>query len=533
MIEKKLTFNVNAWDKIISGVNKLNRAVGSTLGPNGKTVILEDAQGRPHVTKDGITVAESILLSDPIENLAMNIVRQASKKTALRAGDGTTSSIVLSTSILNNTDRNKIDNVHLFKKGMYDAKSFTTKQLKKMSKQLKKNDLISVASISANNDNEIGKLISEAYEKVGKDGVVAVEQSYNEDSYVTIKEGTKIDRGWASHHLVTDLNKREFTSSSPLIFISSTEIQSAQQILPILQHCAESSKQIIIVADTTDEFIATMILNNSKGRFKACVVRPPGVGYKRDELLEDLATMTGGQVFSEAKGNDFGHISLDFLGKADKAIVSEGETVLFMEPSDPETVFALKKFLEEKLEDEKEAENEWHLRDRLSKLTGGVATVHVGASTEVEMREKMDRVDDAISATRAALKAGVLPGGGATLFHLQKVLREHYFNKIFSLHQNDESYRLGWDTLAKSLSSPLHAIAGNSGVTDKTFSIILNKLVHEDNKKGYNAIDGKICDMMKSKIMDPTAVTVNVIENSVSVSCELITTDCVITNIRA
>ena len=322
MIEKQLTFKDDAWDKIKSGVSMLNRAVGSTLGPNGKTVILEDAHGRPHVTKDGITVAESVFLNDPIENLAMNTVRQASKKTALRAGDGTTSSIVLSNAILSLTNRNEIENVHLFKQGMYDAKDFVIKNIKKVSKNLSGKDLVAVASISANNDKNIGKLIGEAYDRVGKDGVVAVEESYNEKSYVTIKEGTKIDRGWASHHLVTDLNKREFVAQSPFIFISSTEIQSAQQILPVLQHCAEQGKPIVIIADTSDEFIATMILNNSKGRFKACVVKPAGVGYKRDELLQDLGTMTGAEVFSEAKGNDFGHVSSENLGIVDKVVVS-------------------------------------------------------------------------------------------------------------------------------------------------------------------------------------------------------------------
>lgn len=531
MIEKNLTFNDDAWGKILSGVQKLNKAVGSTLGPNGKTVILEDAHGRPHVTKDGITVAESILLPDPIENLAMSTVRQASKKTALRAGDGTTTSIVLSNSILSLTDRSKVKNVHRFKQGMYDAKDFCTAQLKKMSKNLNNKDLVKVATISANNDSSIGKLIAEAYDRVGKDGVVAVEESYNEESYVTIKEGTKIDRGWASHHLVTDLNKREFHANSPVIFICSSEIQSAQQILPILQYCAENTKQVIIVADTSDEFLATMILNNNKGRFKASVVRPAGIGYKRDELLEDLALMTGAKVFSEAQGNDFGQIDPSYLGYADKVVVSESETVVFTDPKDKNKIEELKKHLEEKLADEGEADNEWHLRDRLSKLTGGVATVHVGASTEVEMKEKIDRVDDAISATRAAMKLGVLPGGGTALMHTAKKMGLHIKNDKFS--DWDESYRDGWGTLISSLVSPFTKLLNNAGVKDNSLPSIINKILEENNKTGYNALTGEIVNMMKAGIIDPTAVTLNVVENAVSVSCELITTDCVITNVRA
>ena len=531
MIEKQLTFKDDAWDKIKSGVSMLNRAVGSTLGPNGKTVILEDAHGRPHVTKDGITVAESVFLKDPIENLAMNTVRQASKKTALRAGDGTTSSIVLSNAILSLTNRNEIENVHLFKQGMYDAKDFVIKNIKKVSKELSGKDLVAVASISANNDKNIGKLIGEAYDRVGKDGVVAVEESYNEKSYVTIKEGTKIDRGWASHHLVTDLNKREFVAQSPFIFISSTEIQSAQQILPVLQHCAEQGKPIIIIADTSDEFIATMILNNSKGRFKACVVKPAGVGYKKDELLQDLGTMTGAEVFSEAKGNDFGHVGSENLGIVDKVVVSEGETVLFTEPDDKEAISALKQYLEEKIADEKEEENAWHLRDRLSKLTGGVATVHIGASTEIEMKEKMDRVDDAISATRAAMKMGVVPGGGSTLYHMAKKLKAHANNEKHDLW--NDSYKKAWLCLASSFKSLLTTITYNTGTSDKKFQSITKEIDEQNYRYGYDALSGKVVDMFRAKILDPTAVTVNVVENAVSVSCELITTDCVITNVRA
>lgn len=531
MIEKQLTFRDDAWIKMKSGISQLNRAVGSTLGPNGKTVILEDAHGRPHVTKDGITVAESITLTDPIENLAMNTVRQASKKTALRAGDGTTSSIVLSNAIISLTNRSEIANIHQFKRGMYDAKDYVVSALKKMSKKLSKTDLTAVASISANNDKKIGKLIAEAYEKVGKDGVVAVEESYNEDSYVTIKEGTKIDRGWASHHLVTDINKREFVAQSPLIFICSSEIQSAQQILPILQYCAENSKSIIIVADTSDEFLATMILNNNKGRFKACVVKPAGIGYKRDELLQDLANMTGSKVFSEAQGSDFGQITPDYLGSADKVVVSEGETVLFVEPKDQKVISELKEHLEQKIADEKEADNEWHLRDRLSKLTGGVATVHVGASTEVEMKEKMDRVDDAISATRAAMKMGVVPGGGTALLHIGKKMRTHVQQEKFS--DWDDSYRKGWFCLCASTPSLLTTIMSNTDMKDKAFTVVTKEVGEGDHKKGYNALTNEIVDMFKEKILDPTAVTINVVENAVSVSCEILTTDCVITNIRA
>ena len=378
---------------------------------------------------------------------------------------------------------------------MYDAKDYVIKVLKKSSKKLNKKDLLAVASISANNDESIGKLIAESYEKVGKDGVVAVEQSYNEDSYVTIKEGTKIDRGWATHHLVTDLNKREFVAQSPFIFICSTEIQSAQQILPILQHCAESGKQIIIVADTSEEFLATMILNNNKGRFKACVIKPAGIGYKRDELLEDLALMTGSKVFSEAQGNDFGQIDKSYLGMADKVVVSEGETVLFTTPKDPKKVKKLQKHIEDKLTDEKEADNEWHLRDRLSKLTGGVATVHVGASTEVEMKEKMDRVDDAISATRAALKMGVVPGGGATLLHIARDMRLHLQDSKFEEKEN--SYLQGWEVLIKSLAAPLTTILYNAGITDKRFSEVTKAMMSENGNIGYNALTGELVDMHK------------------------------------
>jgi len=531
MIEKKLSFDSEAWDKILSGVDKIALAVGSTLGPNGKTVILEDQFGNPHVTKDGITVAESVNLSDPIEHLAMTVVRQASKKTALRAGDGTTSSVVLANHIIQGTKKSEIRNVNNFKMGMNDCMNMAKTFLKSLSVDLTSDDLVNVASISANNDRNIGQLIADAFEKVGKDGVVTVEESYNEDSYISVKEGTKIDRGWASHHLVTDITKREFVASNSFVLISGSEIQSAQQILPVLEFCAKNNKTILIVSECTEEFIATMILNNSKGRFKVCVVRPPGIGYKRDELLQDLARMTGAEFFSEAHGQDFSTLTPEWLGNADKLIVSEGETVLYINPDEKTTgeIQSIKHFIESELQDEKNEDSAWHLRDRLSKLTGGVASIHVGASTEVEMKEKKDRVDDAINATRAAMKMGVLPGGGSALSHAGL-----FVMSLKDKTENTKDYMLGWNALKDSMDSLFIAILRNAGKTDDEIVEIGEKLFGDDDAKiGYNANTDQVEDLFKAGVLDPTAVTLSVLENAVSVSCELLSTNCVITNIRA
>ena len=531
MIEKKISFKDESWESILRGVEKLQEAVGSTLGPNGKTVIIEDQFGQPHVTKDGITVAEYITLTDPQEHLAMMVVRQASKKTALRAGDGTTSSVVLAHAILNNASKYKIKSINNFKKGMNACKEHIVTFLKNLSKELGPDDLANVATISANNDRELGKLISDAFKKVGKDGVVTVEESYNEDSYINVKEGTKIDRGWASHHLVTNVNRREFVASNAMVLISGSEIQSAQQILPVLEFCAKNNKTILIVSECSEEFVATMILNNTKGRFKACVVRPPGIGYKRDELLEDLSYMTGAIMFDEGQGQDFGVITPDWLGEVSKIIVSEGETILYTDPDHErqETIENLKSHINAMLEDEKNESDAWHYRDRLSKLTGGVASIHVGASTEVEMKEKKDRVDDAISATRAAMKMGVLPGGGSALSHSGFV--------VMGLSQKDNEgmdFKLGWNALEDSLDSIMIKIMQNAGKTDDEIGELSEQIFNDkDGVLGFNAMSDKIENLFESGVLDPTAVVLSVLDNAVSVSCELLSTNCIITNVRA
>ena len=528
MIEKKIYFGDDAWEKIVSGVQKLDEAVGSTLGPNGRTVIMEDDFGNPHVTKDGITVAQSLVLSDPVEHLAMSTVRQASKKTALRAGDGTTTSIVLAHALLRVIGKNKNDNVHEIKKGVYACMRKSVEEIRAISQNIDNNKLKQVATLSANNDEVVGELISSAFEKVGKDGVVAVEESYNEESYMTLKEGTKIDRGYASHHMVTDLNKREFMVKDPLILVCAAEIQGPQQILTVLEFCAKNNHPIIIVANTSDEFVATMILNNKQGRFKSCVVNPPGFGYKRDELLQDLALMTNSEFVSEDMGTDLGSITPDMLGRASKVVVREDETVLFIDEQ-PEEVDEIKIHLQEMMKDIKNEDQLWHLRDRLSKLTGGVATINVGASTEVEMKEKKDRVDDAISASRAALKEGVLPGGGSSLLKLSLKLKNGWDQE----QEHSNSFKLGWNHFCKSLEAPVRRLLDNSYCSEKNRNSILIEVSNSDDFIGYNIKTEKIEDLIESGIIDPTAVTVNVLENSVSVVSELITTDCVITNVRA
>ena len=526
MIEKEIFFNDDASAKIKAGVNALYEAVSSTLGPSGQTVIIEDQFGQPHVTKDGITVAESIVMSDPVEHLAMATVRQASKKTALRAGDGTTSSVVLASNLIMN-ELSEGHNPHDVKKGMITAKKHYKRLIQDMAQKCEGDTIKSVATISANNDPELGGLIAEAFEKLGSNGVVSVDESYNEESYLSFKEGTKIDRGWASHHLITHIDKREFKAIKPLVLICADEIQSAQQILPVLEFCAKGNHTVLIVADTSEEFVATMILNNRQGKFKACVVNPPGIGYKRDEILEDLALMTNATVFSSDHGGDLSGIDQSYLGTCDKLIVSEDETVLFTSEVAPE-VDEVRQIIREKLEDEKNEDSAWHLRDRLAKLTGGVATVHVGANTEVEMKEKKDRVDDAIAATRSALRGGVIPGGSQIFWHLNEKMR-----RVAKFIKN-ESIRVGYYTLMDSTLGIGVKILKNAGYTQEEAEETLDNLVDKGEPNlVYNVKTKSTQDMFESGVIDPAEVAINVLENAVSVSCELLTTNCVIANKRA
>ena len=526
MIEKEIFFNDDASSKIKAGVNALYEAVSSTLGPSGQTVIIEDQFGQPHVTKDGITVAESIVMPDPVEHLAMATVRQASKKTALRAGDGTTSSVVLASNIINN-DLSEGHNPHEVKKGLVTAKKHYKRLIERMAQKCEGDTIKSVATISANNDPELGGLIAEAFEKLGPNGVVSVDESYNEESYLSFKEGTKIDRGWSSHHLVTHIDKREFKAVKPLILVCADEIQSAQQILPVLEFCAKGNHTVLIVAETSEEFVATMILNNRQGKFKACVVNPPGIGYKRDELLEDLALMTGATVFSSDHGGDLSGIDYSYLGTCDKLIVSEDETVLFTSEVAPE-VEELRQVIRKQLEDEKNEDSAWHLRDRLAKLTGGVATVHVGANTEVEMKEKKDRVDDAIAATRSALRGGVIPGGSQIFWHLGfKMWR-------VSKTIKNPAIRMGYHILMQSTLGIGKKILTNAGISKEEAEEILDKLADTNKPDSvYNVKTGEVQNMFESGVIDPAEVAINVLENAVSVSCELLTTNCVIANKRA
>lgn len=526
MIEKEIFFNDDASDKIKAGVSALYEAVSSTLGPSGQTVIIEDQFGQPHVTKDGITVAESIVMSDPVEHLAMATVRQASKKTALRAGDGTTSSVVLANNIIM-SELSEGHNPHDVKKGLVTAKKHYKKLIQDLAQKCEGETIKSVATISANNDPELGGLIAEAFEKLGTNGVVSVDESYNEDSYLSFKEGTKIDRGWASHHLITHIDKREFKAVKPLILVCADEIQSAQQILPVLEFCAKGNHTVLIVAETSEEFVATMILNNRQGKFKGCVVNPPGIGYKRDELLEDLALMTGATVFSSDHGGDLSGIDHSYLGTCDKLIVSEDETVLFTSEVAPE-VEDLRQVIRKQLEDEKNEDSAWHLRDRLAKLTGGVATVHVGANTEVEMKEKKDRVDDAIAATRSALRGGVIPGGSQIFWHLnEKMWRVSKFIENKSIQQ-------GYYMLIDSTLGIASKILTNAGYTSSEAEGILEELAGTKKTDNvYNVKTNEVQNMFDSGVIDPAEVAINVLENAVSVSCELLTTNCVIANKRA
>lgn len=531
MIEKDIDFNQDAKNKLQSGVNKIADAVKSTLGAAGTTVILEDDLGRPHVTKDGVTVARYINLSDPVEHLAASIVKQASIRTADEAGDGTTTSIVLSQAIVNESilalENDSTLNPTSVRKHIEDGVEIVCDYLENKAKPVTKETLISVASISANNDPELGEIIAEAYDKVGVDGVVTIEESMGSQTYVDVVEGTRIKRGYHSPYMITDKEKNQAILENPLVLISDKKVNTVEDVEIPLKFAMQAKRPLLIVADVETAVMNTLNVNKARGVLQVNVLAPEGVGLNRFELLEDLAVMTGGIVVSDETGNDWNGVTSEFLGEAKKSVSTNRETILTLNLE--KTADAVSDQAERVrliLSNKEDTDNDWHYKDRLSRLSGGIAAIYVGALTEVEMKEKKDRVDDAVCATKAALEEGILPGGGAALAHAASKLLKY----IRESKTNDE--KQGFFILYNSLFSPIETIMKNSGVddTDKPLSKI------QDCGRfttGYDVKKRSVRNMYTAGVIDPLKVTKNALKNAASVATTILQTNCVISNKRA
>ena len=524
MIEKNVSYNKDARGKLMKGANALADAVKVTLGASGKTVIIEDDFGRPHATKDGVTVARSIILSDPDENLGASILRQASMKTADLAGDGTTTSVVMAQAMLETAFKllDSSHNVTKIRDEVERLSKVAVEKVKAKSREVTNDMLEDVATISANNDAELGKIIADAYKRVGVEGVVTIEESMTSTTYTTVLDGTRVKKGFHSPYMITNKTKKTVELDKPLVLVSDKKITSIEDIEVLLEFSVRAKRPLLIVSDVEDSVMNLLNVNVARGNIRVNVIEPEGVGMNRFELLDDLAVMTGAILISDETGNDFIAIDEQYLGEAEKSISNERETVITLNLS--ETADAVKERAEQVrnlITEKTDKENNWHHKDRLSRLSGGIAAIHVGASTEIEMKEKKDRVEDAIFATRAALEEGIVAGGGVAPYQAAA--------KIKIADGSEE--RIADLIVMSGLVAPLSQILENSDIDIKDFE---DKLSSVDNRSNYglNVKSGRYGDMFRMGIIDPFKVTKNAITNATSVVMTMLTTDCVISNKR-
>lgn len=529
MIKKYVEFGSDARRKLIDGVNILADAVKSTLGAAGKTVIIEDDFGRPHVTKDGVTVAKSIHLPHEIANMGASIIREASIKTADKAGDGTTTSVVIAQDLIKNAvdklEGSKM-NVSVFRENLEELAKQIVEFLDKKKKKVTKKDLVNVASISANNDSELGEIIAEAFNKVGSDGAVSVETSPTNETYVRVVEGTRMKRGYASPYLITDKEKSTSVLENPLVLIADKKVSKWDDIKYYLEVSITKKRPILIIADIDQAVMSNINNNKLRGALDINVVAPEGVGNNRLELLSDLAVMTGAVVVSDDTGVDWNNMNTDNLGTAKKVTSSAGQTIITLNADVKEKVKNQAESVRKIIENKEDKPNMYHYKDRLSRLAGGVATIYVGAYTEVELKEKKDRVDDAIAATRAALEEGVLPGGGAALLHASLSILKKYAGVPMTEEKDAAVF-----TVTQALSAPISTIMSNSGLDLNEIDGNILSIGNDTFNKGFDVKKKKIVDMNKAGIIDPAKVTKSAFLNAMSVAQIILQTDSIITNI--
>ena len=524
---KEITFDASARDKIKKGVDKLANAVKVTLGPKGRNVILDKKFGAPTVTKDGVSVAKDIELKDAIENMGAQLVKEVASKTADEAGDGTTTATVLTQSIYNHGIKNVAAGANPMdlKRGIDKAVIAVVENLKKQSKKIKdSSEIAQVATISSNSDETIGKMIADAMDKVGKDGVITVEEAKGTQTEVKTVEGMQFDRGYLSPYFVTNTEKMEVELDSPYVLIYDKKISAMKELHPILEQSAQTGKPLLIISEEVEgEALATLVVNKIRGSLKVAAVKAPGFGDRRKAMLEDIAVLTGGKVISEETGMKLEDAKLEDLGRADKINIDKDNTIIVNGAGKKADIQARVGQIKAQIETTTSDYDKEKLQERLAKLSGGVAILYVGAATEVEMKEKKDRVDDALHATRAAVQEGIVPGGGVAYIRAIDALKN-----IEALGLSNEDQETGVNIVRLALESPMRTIAENAG---QEGSVIVNKV--RDGKKdfGYNARDNKFEAFFDAGIIDPTKVTRLALENAASIAGLLLTTEAVVSEI--
>ncbi|HUD04516.1 MAG TPA: chaperonin GroEL [Patescibacteria group bacterium] len=522
---KQIKYAKEARKALKSGVDQLANAVVTTLGPKGRNVALDKKWGAPNVVHDGVAVAKEIDLKDPFENMGAQLIKEAASKTSDVAGDGTTTATLLAQSIINkgfdkvNTEVNPM----ILKVGMEKGVAEVIKKIKEMAVPVKDADVAKVATISAQNE-EIGNLIADALAKVGKDGVVMVEEGKGVELYVDYKEGMEFDKGYASAYLVTNPEKMEAEVEEPYILITDKKISNLSELLPFLENLVKVSKNLVIIADDIDgEALAVLVVNKLKGTFNTLAVKAPGFGDRRKEMLEDIAILTGGTVISEDTGRKFDSVTVEDCGRADKVWADKENTRIIGGKGDPAKLKARIAQVKKAMEISTSDFDKEKLHERLAKLAGGVAVINVGAATEVEMKEKKERVIDAVAATKAALEEGIVPGGGVTLLRARAVLAK----LAKELKVKDEI--VGVEILSESLTEPIKRIVENAGV-DST--VVLQKVESsKENDFGFNVMTMEYGSMIKAGIIDPAKVTRSAVQNAVSVAMMVLTTEALVTDI--
>jgi chaperonin GroEL len=521
---KEITFDTSARDRLKKGVDKLADAVKVTLGPKGRNVILDKKFGAPSVTKDGVSVAKEIELKDPIENMGAQLVKEVASKTADAAGDGTTTATVLAQAIFNHGIKNVAAGANPMdlKRGIDKGVAVVVESLKKQSKKIKDNsEIAQVATISSNNDETIGKMIADAMDKVGKDGVITVEEAKGTETEVKTVEGMQFDRGYLSPYFVTNTEKMEADLDSPFILIYDKKISSMKELLPILEATAQTGKPLVIIAEEVEgEALATLVVNKIRGALRVAAVKAPGFGDRRKAMLEDIAILTGGQVISEERGYKLENATLDYLGRAEKVNIDKDNTTIVNGAGKKADIQGRIGQIKAQIETTTSDYDKEKLQERLAKLSGGVAILYVGAATEVEMKEKKDRVDDALHATRAAVQEGIIPGGGVAYLRAVDALKD--------VDTDNDDQETGVNIVRLALEAPLRVLAENAG---QEGSVIVNKV--RDGKKdyGYNARENKFEEFFSAGIIDPTKVARLALENAASIAGLLLTTEAVVSEI--
>jgi len=523
MPAKKIAFDQEAREAIRRGVRKLARAVRVTLGPRGRNVILAKSYGSPTVTKDGVTVAKEIELEDSYENMGAQMVKEVASKTSDVAGDGTTTATILAEAIFEEGLKNVTAgaNAMALKRGVEAAVQAVSDELKKMSIPVKgRREIEQVGTVAANNDEEIGRMIAEAMEKVGKDGVITVEEGKSLETTVDLVEGMQFDKGYISPHFITDYDNMQAVLEDAYILVHEKKLSAVKDLLPLLEKTAQAGRPLLVIAeDVEGEALATLVINKLRGTLKCCAVKAPGFGDRRKAMLEDIAILTGARAIMEDLGIELSSVDLSYLGRAKKVVVEKENTTIIEGAGESSAIQGRIAQIKKEIDETTSDYDREKLEERLAKLAGGVAQINVGAATEAEMKEKKARVEDALHATRAAVEEGILPGGGVALIRATKALDRLKLD-------GDEA--IGVDIIRRALESPIKQIAQNCGVDG---AIVCEKVKESDGKLGFNANSLKYADLVEEGVIDPTKVTRSALENASSIASLLLTTEALVSEI--